>query len=837
MEDTHIRSYPGQLLIKGIHSALTSIFFLILASVVAPSEFGSIALVAVGLAFGNLITEFGLEQALIQEPDLSSSQLSSSLWVALGISAGFVIFVQLLAPGMGWLFSDPSLEDLLRVCMLALPATATTVVPRAVMLRAHRFRQVAVSDLAAIIAAFAVGGWLLAIGYGVFSFMVFVMTYSHIRMALAFTFSKWAPGMTLNVRELKPVLRTGWNLQTAGILNLLGKQVDTLLIARFLGSAQLGLYSFSYRIISLVQDVVFGPLRQMALPVYSQMQQEKTTLYQMMCRDTKAAVTGLLPILAMLGTIGHWVIPGIFGPEWANAAVLFGLFCAEAGRQAMTGLVPTTITASGRADLLRTYAVVSLPALVIAYFAGLSWGVFGVALSFICVNTLLNIFLMILFRKAIGESLGSLVFQWIPGLFASAVATGSIMGIQAFTGGGVHGGLVALGGSIIVTTAVVKLMFPESWRLCKTMVEAFLGLHSGQTHRPVIVFVDPLINEGNPHLSILHRGILSSKTVDLRPLKFGLFVLTLPWKRLSELRRVRLVVHLHFVNRFYESKHRFVVIFRFVKLLMAILWCRLFFVRIAWTFHDDAAHDFRYRAVEKIFLYWLVQLCDVILTLSERGRSILWARYGRTESIVFTPHPPYDGVYPNSISRSAAKKRLRIPGPTRVYLFLGRLMPYKGLEELIGVFREWKPKVPTRLIIAGAPRTPGFGATLERLANHDKRIELRPEFISNENIALLTSAADYGVLPYRRILHSGTAMLFFTLGCPIIVPKLGWFPEIFRIHKVGLLYDGDQNALHEVLERSLDIDRESFNDGIRSLNVKWSLDQAVELTIAAYRRA
>ncbi|MBE9513439.1 MAG: glycosyltransferase [Chloroflexi bacterium] len=136
-----------------------------------------------------------------------------------------------------------------------------------------------------------------------------------------------------------------------------------------------------------------------------------------------------------------------------------------------------------------------------------------------------------------------------------------------------------------------------------------------------------------------------------------------------------------------------------------------------------------------------------------------------------------------------------------VYLFLGLIRPYKGVEELIDAFE--KLELPnSRLLIVGRALNASYGEKISSLSRNDPAIELIPEFVPDEGIQLYMNACDVCVLPYRNITTSSAAVLALSFGRPVIAPAITSFPELIT-PETGILYDpSEPDALVSALQQA-----------------------------------
>ena len=175
--------------------------------------------------------------------------------------------------------------------------------------------------------------------------------------------------------------------------------------------------------------------------------------------------------------------------------------------------------------------------------------------------------------------------------------------------------------------------------------------------------------------------------------------------------------------------------------------------------------------------------------------------------IAVIPHGHYIDAYPNTVARADARRTLQLPAPSTVYLFLGLIRPYKGLEELLPAFGSL-PDPDARLLVAGRPRPADYAARLAAQAAGDGRLYWHPRFVPSDQVQLWMNAADVVALPYRQITTSGAAMLAWSFGKPVIAPALPAFVEPMAAAPfLGLLYDpADPHGLAEALRQASQID-------------------------------
>lgn len=231
-------------------------------------------------------------------------------------------------------------------------------------------------------------------------------------------------------------------------------------------------------------------------------------------------------------------------------------------------------------------------------------------------------------------------------------------------------------------------------------------------------------------------------------------------------------------------------ILRFANFAAAFFLAKLGKKTIVYTVHNLKAHG---------ELQWPFDLLHqmahrLVLSSSDRihvhncyTHDVLKATYGRQNGVTVIPHGNYLGCYPNEISQLQARQQLGLPADGFIYLFLGLLRPYKGLETLISGFTQLKAPMG-RLLIAGRVFRESYKDKLLHLIQDNSTIKLIPEFIPDEDLQLYMNACDVCVLPYKDLTTSGAAILALSFGRPLIAPAIASFPELIT-PETGVLYD------------------------------------------------
>ncbi|MGB3906209.1 MAG: glycosyltransferase [Anaerolineae bacterium] len=267
--------------------------------------------------------------------------------------------------------------------------------------------------------------------------------------------------------------------------------------------------------------------------------------------------------------------------------------------------------------------------------------------------------------------------------------------------------------------------------------------------------------------------------------------------------RVQLV-HMHWLHPLYGSGQHFSPL-RLARFVEKLILARSLGYKIFWTVHNVLPHERTFPLLDLLARFSAAALTDAIIVHCEYARSEVSKRFSRKKSIHVIPHGHYASTYLHSVSREEARRALNIAADTFVYLFFGKIRPYKGVEQLMTAFKQLDGH-DAELFIAGECQSEEGKISLLQMAQGNSHIRIYPEFVPSERVQQFFAAADVLVAPYLQVLTSGSVVLGLSLGLPVIAPAQGCLPELIT-PEVGILYDPlDEEALQRALQSIRDCD-------------------------------
>jgi len=352
----------------------------------APSDFGILAMAATATALITLVKDLGISQAIVQRDTISPGQINSLFWVSIAASILFALLLGASAPLVARFYAEPKVE-LLTIAFAALVLIGgPQSVPAAILNRNSRFNKLAVVDVASATTALAVGVGGVLLWQSYWALYVSAAAATIVSGFGIWLASGYRPGLPRFDAHTTQMLRFGSHISGFNLVNYLSRNCDTILIGRFQGIDQLGLYNRAYRLLLFPISQIHGPMGQVLVPLLSRLQADPNRY-----RSTYAEAVSLIMIIAQPGILFAIICaPEFFelllGKQWIAAAPIFRWLGVAALHQVMTSTAGWLFLSQGRgSDYFRlgSYGAVLT---VTSFVIGLPWGAVGVAASYTVAN-------------------------------------------------------------------------------------------------------------------------------------------------------------------------------------------------------------------------------------------------------------------------------------------------------------------------------------------------------------------------------------------------------------------------------------------------------------------
>lgn len=322
----------------------------ILARNISPSAFGTMAIATVIIAFLDIFTDMGIGPAIVQFKNLTERQINSLFMVGAGIGVVLSTGLFVASTPIASYYDDPTLINIVRCLCLCLLFNSLNIVPNGLMLRAKRFKAVALRTLGFQIVCGVIAVYGALQGWGIYALIVTPIITSV--GVFAVNYLNYPQKLILHVDF--DVVNKIWGYSSFQFLfafsNYFSRNLDKLIIGKYFSMSQLGYYEKSYRLMQLPLQNITYVVSPVLHPILSSLQDNR---HELGCKNQKLLTTLSqisFPVGVALYFCAYEIIMIIFGPAWMPSVPVFQILALSLPLQMLLSTSGALFQAAGKTN-------------------------------------------------------------------------------------------------------------------------------------------------------------------------------------------------------------------------------------------------------------------------------------------------------------------------------------------------------------------------------------------------------------------------------------------------------------------------------------------------------
>lgn len=354
----------------------------ILARFLSPNDFGLLAMATVFINFAMIFSEMGISSALIQKQDTTSRHYYSAFWLNIIVGICLTLIIIVSSTAIAKFYKRPELKSILSVISINFFIASFAIVKQALLTKEMDFRKLATIDMVAVIIS-GIAGILLAYkGFGVWSLVFQSIIFTSLNTIILWLLSPWRPRLIFAKSDIKDIFRFSANLTGFNIVNYFARNIDYLLIGKFLGSQALGYYMLAYRLMLMPIYGISVSISRVIYPAFSKIQSDFEKVKSSYLKMVKAISLVTFPAMLTLIILAPEFVSVVFGEKWAPATLLIQILSICGMLQSVSAILGNIRLSQGRAGFHLKIGILNGFFACLAIVIGLNWGVYGVALAY-----------------------------------------------------------------------------------------------------------------------------------------------------------------------------------------------------------------------------------------------------------------------------------------------------------------------------------------------------------------------------------------------------------------------------------------------------------------------
>ena len=403
---------------------------IILARLLEPSAYGTVALITVFTTILEVFVDSGLGNALIQKKDADDLDFSSVFFFNIAMCTVLYLLMFFAAPLIAEFYDIPELVPIVRVQSITILISGVKNIQYAYVSREMIFRKFFFATLFGTIVSAIVGLAMAAAGFGVWALVAQPLVNYTIDTIVLWITVQWRPKLIFSWTRLKGLLSYGWKLLIAKLVNTTYMKMRDLLIGKIYSTSDLAFFNKGDTFPAVIVPNITASVDAVMFPAMAKEQDNKTRVRELVKKSIHTSSYLVIPMMTGLIACANPLIRVLLTEKWLPCVPFLYMFCVVYAFWPFSIANLNAIKALWHSEKVLKLEVIEKVFSIGLLIITLKMGVIWIGISYMVGELFSTILCAIPNRKLIGYGFIQQFIDLIPLLFASIVMGGIAYSIQ-----------------------------------------------------------------------------------------------------------------------------------------------------------------------------------------------------------------------------------------------------------------------------------------------------------------------------------------------------------------------------------------------------------------------
>ncbi len=370
---------------------VTFVVSIVLARLLDPSVYGTVALVTIFTTIMQVFVDSGMGNALIQKKDADDLDFSSVFYFNISVCSVLYLLMFFAAPFIAAFYKMPELTPVIRVLSLILIISGIKNVQQAYVSRNMLFKRFFFSTLGGTIGAAIVGIIMAYKGYGVWALVMQMLFNAAVDTTILWITVKWRPKKMFSFERLKGLFSYGWKLLVSSLIDTIYIDLRQLVIGKIYSKEDLAHYNQGDKLPKLIVTNINTSIDSVLLPTMSKAQDDPKAVKSMTRRAIKTSTYIMMPLMVGLAVCADTLVSLVLTDKWLPCVPFLRIFCITYAFYPIHTANLNAIKALGRSDLFLKLEIIKKCVGLIALLITVRISVMAMAYSLLVTSVLSQI--------------------------------------------------------------------------------------------------------------------------------------------------------------------------------------------------------------------------------------------------------------------------------------------------------------------------------------------------------------------------------------------------------------------------------------------------------------
>ena len=360
---------------------LSLIITIFLARIILPYDFGIVDQAQTITAFFIIFADGGIVWSIVREKFIKNEEVINLFWINTFIGIVLFLACYISASAVATFYNQNEVENVLKWLGLIFVLTGLSTPFQMWLRREMEFKKLTLIQLISTLFGGTIALYLAYNDYGYWTLVILALSKAVIFLIFLILFSKMPIGFYKFNFKIKHLINFGLGLIGFGIVNYFARNLDNVLIGKYLGAEELAFYTKAYFLMFLPSMLTTGALAGLMVSVLSKVQDEPKKFQLIYSKILRMIFLVSFPITGYFLVFPEDPIFLFYGSSWKESVILLSLLSIATITQPLYNTMGWLYTAVGKSKEMFKWGIVSSVILSISFILGIYWKAEGIALS------------------------------------------------------------------------------------------------------------------------------------------------------------------------------------------------------------------------------------------------------------------------------------------------------------------------------------------------------------------------------------------------------------------------------------------------------------------------
>lgn len=330
---------------------LNAVFGIVLARLLSQDDYGLIGMLTIFTSIAASLQDSGFVSALTNKKDATHRDYNSVFWFNIGMSSCLYALFFLTAPLLALFYHEPLITPLFRYYSLAFLAASFSIVPRAMLFKQLRQKELAIISVISLIISGTVGVTMAFMGMAYWGIATQGIMFTLSVSVLSWAFSGWRPSRQVSFQPIREMLGFSSKMLITNIFNQINQNIFSLVLGRYYTKSEVGHFNQANKWNMMGASTITGMVQGVAQPTFVQVGDDRERLCRAFSKMLRFTCFVAFPAMFGLALIAPEFIVILITEKWLPSARLMQMLCIAGAFMPIATLYFNIIISRGKSDV------------------------------------------------------------------------------------------------------------------------------------------------------------------------------------------------------------------------------------------------------------------------------------------------------------------------------------------------------------------------------------------------------------------------------------------------------------------------------------------------------